>query len=58
MNKKFEINSLFEVVQKDVKSEVLTIKGYANTVSKDRTGDVIVKEAWMQGGIEQNHQNK
>ncbi len=52
MNKKFEINSLFEVVQKDAKSDVLTIKGYANTVSKDRTGDVIVKEAWMQGGMD------
>jgi HK97 family phage prohead protease/HK97 family phage major capsid protein len=52
MNKKFEINSLFDVVEKDIESDTLTIKGYANTVSKDRTGDVIVKEAWMQGGMD------
>jgi len=52
MNKKFELNSLFDVVEKDAKSDVLTIKGYANTVSKDRTGDVIVKEAWEKGGMD------
>jgi len=52
MNKKFEISSLFDVVEKDAKSDVLTIKGYANTVSKDRTGDIIVKEAWTQGGMD------
>jgi len=52
MNKKFEINSLFDVVEKDGKSDTLTIKGYANTVSKDRTGDVIVKEAWTKGGMD------
>lgn len=52
MNKKFEINSLFDVVEKDAKAEVLTIKGYANTVSKDRSGDVIVAEAWTKGGMD------
>ena len=52
MNKKFEINSLFDVVEKDAKSDTLTIKGYANTVSKDRTGDVIVSEAWTKGGMD------
>jgi HK97 family phage prohead protease len=52
MNKKFEINSLFDVVEKDGKSDTLTIKGYANTVSKDRSGDVIVKEAWEKGGMD------
>jgi HK97 family phage prohead protease len=52
MNKKFEISSLFDVVQKDAKSEVLTIKGYANTVTKDRSGDVIVSEAWQKGGMD------
>ena len=47
MNKKFEINSLFNAVEKEASDDsVLTIKGYANTVSKDRAGDVIVKEAW------------
>jgi len=29
----------------------LRITGYANTVSKDRSGDVIVSEAWLKGGI-------
>lgn len=52
MNKKFEISSLFDVVEKDGKSDTLTIKGYANTVSKDRSGDVIVKEAWEKGGMD------
>ncbi len=52
MNKKFEISSLFDVVQKDAKSKVLTIKGYANTVTKDRSGDVIVSEAWQKGGMD------
>ena len=52
MNKKFEINSLFDVIEKDGKSDTLTIKGYANTVSKDRSGDVIVKEAWTKGGMD------
>lgn len=29
----------------------LFIEGYANTVSKDRVGDVIVAEAWTKGGL-------
>ena len=54
MNKKFEINSLFKVDEKSLSedTDVLTIKGYANTVSKDRSGDVIVKEAWEKGGMD------
>jgi HK97 family phage prohead protease/HK97 family phage major capsid protein len=52
MNKKFEINSLFNVVEKEMSEDSLTIKGYANTVSKDRSGDVIVKEAWEKGGMD------
>ena len=53
MNKKFEINSLFNVVEKEASDDsVLTIKGYANTVSKDRAGDVIVKEAWEKGAMD------
>ena len=53
-NKKFEINSLFKVDEKSLSADgdVLTIKGYANTVSKDRSGDVIVKEAWEKGGMD------
>ena len=54
MNKKFQINSLFDVVDKSHEDEsgALTIKGYANTVSKDRAGDVIVKEAWENGAMD------
>ena len=53
MNKKFEINSLFNVVEKEASDDsILTIKGYANTVSKDRAGDVIVKEAWEKGAMD------
>ena len=54
MNKKFQINSLFNVVEKEQSDDnsPLTIKGYANTVSKDRAGDVIVKEAWEKGAMD------
>ena len=53
MNKKFEINSLFDVVEKEASdASTLTIRGYANTVSKDRAGDVIVKEAWEKGAMD------
>jgi len=52
MNRKFEINSLFNVVEKEMSGDFLTIKGFANTVSKDRSGDVIVKEAWEKGGMD------
>jgi len=53
-NKKFQISSLFNVVDKDASKDdaPLTIKGYANTVSKDRSGDVIVKEAWQKGAMD------
>ena len=53
MNKQFEINSPFNIVEKSGESsDSVTIKGYANTVSKDRSGDVIVKEAWQKGGLD------
>ena len=54
MNKKFQINSLFDIVEKEQSNDnsPLTIKGYANTVSKDRAGDVIVKEAWEKGAMD------
>ena len=56
-NKNFQLNSLFDVVEKDSKEEVLTIKGYANTVHKDRSGDIIVKEAWEKGGLDDYMKN-
>ena len=56
-NKNFQLNSLFDVVEKQSKDEVLTIRGYANTVHKDRSGDVIVKEAWEKGGLDDYMKN-
>ncbi len=53
MNKQFEINSPFNVVEKSADdSDSITIRGYANTVSKDRSGDVIEKGAWEKGGLD------
>ncbi len=56
-NKNFQLNSLFDVVEKQSQDEVLTIKGYANTVHKDRSGDIIVKEAWEKGGLDDYMKN-
>ena len=52
MNKQFEINSPFNIIEKQLSEDSLTIKGYANTISKDRSGDIIVKEAWEKGGLD------
>lgn len=35
----------------------LIIQGYANTVRKDRAGDVIPREAWENGGVENFKKN-
>ena len=56
-NKNFQLNSLFDVVEKQSQDEILTIKGYANTVHKDRSGDIIVKEAWEKGGLDDYMKN-
>ena len=49
MNKTFYLNSSLETkgVKRDKKS--LKIAGYANTVDKDRSGDVISATAWAKG---------
>ena len=41
-----KFDSAFTSVEKDAETDDLFITGYANTVSKDRAGDIIVKEAW------------
>ena len=54
-NKTFELSAQFEAVEKSGEindQSTLRIRGYANTTSKDRSGDVIVKEAWTKGGMD------
>jgi len=52
MKNKFELISNFVVKSADSSSsERITIEGYANTTSKDRSGDVITESAWVQGGL-------
>lgn len=41
-----KFHSVFKAAQVDDDSEDLYIEGYANTVSKDRAGDVIPAETW------------
>jgi HK97 family phage prohead protease/HK97 family phage major capsid protein len=48
-NKTFYINSSFEAKSFRKGSKSLKIAGYANTVSKDRAGDVVTAEAWAKG---------
>lgn len=47
-NKIFYVNSEFEAKAAG-KSKALKIAGYANTVAKDRSGDVITPQAWSKG---------
>ena len=48
-NKTFYLNSTFEAKSVSSKSKGLRIAGYANTTSKDRSGDVVTAEAWAKG---------
>lgn len=51
MDKTFYLNSSIDNIIKkaDAKGKLLKIAGFANTVVKDRTGDVIVPTAWSKG---------
>jgi len=51
MDKKFYLSASFEAnsVQKKTGSKSLKIAGYANTVDKDRAGDVVLPAAWAKG---------
>ena len=49
MNKKFFITSEDISVKSSPKSKDFKVAGYANTSDKDRTGDIVVSEAWVKG---------
>jgi HK97 family phage prohead protease/HK97 family phage major capsid protein len=48
MDKKFFITTS-EITVKDASTKSLKIAGYANTVDKDRAGDIVFPEAWAKG---------
>lgn len=58
--KTFYLSSLFEVKEKSAdqqdpnlpEEDFITIKGFANTTDKDRVGDIIIADAWKQGGLD------
>ena len=51
MEKKFYLNSFFTTTKavKTKSGKGLTVAGYANTITKDRIGDVIIPAAWYKG---------
>ena len=49
INKTFYLNSSFEAKSVSKSSKALKIAGYANTTTKDRSGDVVTAEAWAKG---------
>ena len=49
MNKTLYLNSAFETKAFKKGSKGLKIAGYANTIVKDRAGDVVTAEAWAKG---------
>lgn len=53
MNNKFELHTHFTKAVSDEEG-VLRIKGYANTTTKDRMGDVIPMDAWTKSGALEN----
>ena len=53
----FELISNFKLKQADDESTELIIEGYANTTSKDRSGDVVLKDAWENGGLKNFKKN-
>jgi HK97 family phage prohead protease/HK97 family phage major capsid protein len=48
-NKMFYLNSSFEAKSVSKATKSLKIAGYANTTTKDRSGDVVTAEAWAKG---------
>jgi len=49
MEKTFYINSPFTTKTSKEKAKKLRIEGYANTTTKDRSGDIITADAWRKG---------
>ena len=54
MNKMFNLTSVFKAQESDDGS--IKIRGYASTNDTDRSGDIVDKDAWTKGGL-QNYQN-
>ena len=50
MNKIFNLTSVFKAQSDD--DGTVKIQGYASTNDTDRAGDVIEKDAWLQGGLD------
>ena len=50
MNKIFNLTSVFKAQSDD--DGTIKIQGYASTNDTDRAGDVIEKDAWLQGGLD------
>ena len=50
MNKIFNLTSVFKAQPSDDGS--VKIRGYASTNDTDRAGDVIEKDAWLKGGLD------
>ena len=48
-NKTLYLNSAFETKSYKKGSKSLKIAGYANTIAKDRAGDVVTAQAWAKG---------
>lgn len=53
-NKQLNYVTEIKSVTKEEGTEDLIIEGYANTISKDRAGDVIPADAWMKPGALEN----
>jgi len=51
-NKQFSLTSEFKVKEVSEEASYITIEGYANTTEKDRVGDIVAKEAWTKGGLD------
>jgi len=51
-NKHFEVISNFKVKASDDGKDTIKIEGYANTTTTDRSGDIIIEEAWSKGGMD------
>ena len=52
INKEMRLTSNFVVKAVSEDKESVKIEGFANTTSKDRSGDVILEEAWTKGGMD------
>lgn len=54
---KLKLVTSFAVEKAAEDEQELYITGYANTIDKDRTGDVVLAEAWQKGGLDNYRAN-